>query len=138
MPSADPCSRADTRASRRSAVSTAAPSDASDNSSNPEITEISSGLHRMENKALQQQRVELSDEKDERMRKIALGAKLDRALSRRMSSQDAVMRPRRQTASSTTMPPPAPAVAEDRDEAGSRTASSSIDDTKPAVIETTD
>lgn len=48
----------------------------------------------MENKALSQQRVTLSDEKTANMNKLALGAKLDRALERRMSGQDAVMRPR--------------------------------------------
>ena len=49
----------------------------------------------MENKALAQQRVELSEEKVANMSKLALGAKLDRALNRRMSGQDAVMRQRK-------------------------------------------
>lgn len=60
----------------------------------PEITDIASGLDRMENKALTSQRVVLSEEKTDNMHKLALGAKLDRALDRRMSGQDAVMRPR--------------------------------------------
>jgi len=49
----------------------------------------------MENKALTQQRVVLSEEKVANMSKLALGAKLDRALGRRMSGQDAVMRTRK-------------------------------------------
>lgn len=57
-----------------------------------EITNIEKGLDRMENKALMQQRVVLSEEKMSNMSKLALGAKLERALDRRMSSQDAVMR----------------------------------------------
>ncbi|KAH6603151.1 hypothetical protein Trco_007926 [Trichoderma cornu-damae] len=64
-----------------------------------EIREIATGLDRMENKALTSQRVTLSEEKYEKMSKLALGAKLERALDRRMSSQDAVMRPRRKTTS---------------------------------------
>ncbi len=46
----------------------------------------------MENKALMSQRVVLSEEKLSNMSKLALGAKLERALDRRMTSQDAVMR----------------------------------------------
>ncbi len=41
-----------------------------------------------------QQRYKLTNEKTDDMSKLALGAKLDRALSRRMSSQDAVFRPK--------------------------------------------
>jgi hypothetical protein len=63
-------------------------------SARAEITEIETGLDRMENKALSQQRVALSEERTAHFGKLALGAKLDRALDRRMSSQDAVMRPR--------------------------------------------
>ncbi|KAK8045725.1 hypothetical protein PG984_005293 [Apiospora sp. TS-2023a] len=69
-------------------------------SAQAEIQDIGTGLDRMENKALTQQRVELSEEKTANMSKLALGAKLERALDRRMSSQDAVMRPRRPTKSS--------------------------------------
>lgn len=68
-------------------------------SAHAEINHIESGLARMENKALQQQRVVLSEEKTANLNKLALGAKLDRALDRRMSSQDAVMRPRKLTVS---------------------------------------
>ncbi|KAH6884000.1 hypothetical protein B0T10DRAFT_410676 [Thelonectria olida] len=59
-----------------------------------EIRDIASRLDRMENKALSSQRVVLSEEKADNMQKLALGAKLDRALDRRMSRQDAVVRPR--------------------------------------------
>jgi hypothetical protein len=38
-----------------------------------------------------------SQEKTENLSKLALGAKLERALGRRMGSQDAVMRDRRKT-----------------------------------------
>ena len=57
-------------------------------------SEIETGLARMENKALSQQRVVLSEEKSANLNKLALGAKLERALDRRMTSQDAVMKPR--------------------------------------------
>jgi hypothetical protein len=60
-----------------------------------EIRDIATGLDRMENKALSQQRFEITEEKSDNMSKLALGAKLERALERRMSSQDAEMRPRR-------------------------------------------
>ncbi len=53
----------------------------------------------MENKALMQQRVVLSEEKTENMSKLALGAKLERALDRRMTGQDAVMRKKKHTES---------------------------------------
>lgn len=73
-------------------------------SQHAEIREIATGLDRMENKALTSQRVTLSEEKYEKMSKLALGAKLERALDRRMSSQDAVMRPRRKTTSAVEKP----------------------------------
>jgi hypothetical protein len=68
-------------------------------SAQAEIRDIAFNLDRMENKALSSQRVILSDEKTDNMSKLALGAKLDRALGRRMSGQDAVMRPRRKNMS---------------------------------------
>lgn len=40
-----------------------------------------------------------NQEKTDNLSKLALGAKLDRALGRRMGGQDAVMRPRGQTLS---------------------------------------
>lgn len=64
-------------------------------SATAEIREIKSKVDRMENKALASQRVHLTEEGTEVFMKLALGARLDRALDRRMSSQDAVMRPRR-------------------------------------------
>ena len=57
-----------------------------------EIKEWTQGLDRLENKRLQQQRFVPSAEKSEHVSKLALGAKLDRALQRRMTSQDAVFR----------------------------------------------
>ena len=63
-------------------------------SAKAEIGDIAEGFQRMENKALASQRVTLSEQKTEHMSKLALGAKVERALDRRMSSQDAVMRPR--------------------------------------------
>ncbi|KAK2601592.1 hypothetical protein QQS21_004827 [Conoideocrella luteorostrata] len=83
---------------RFSTYSMAAPSFAptvrTSDSGQAEIRDIALNLDRMENKALSSQRVVLSDEKTANMNKLALGAKLERALDRRMSSQDAVMRPR--------------------------------------------
>ena len=64
-------------------------------SAQAEISHIETGLARMENKALSQQRVALTEEKTDKFGKLALGAKLDRALDRRMSAQDAVMKPRK-------------------------------------------
>ena len=71
-----------------------APTFLTSDSAHAEIRDIALGLDRMENKALSSQRVLLSDEKTDDMKKLALGAKLERALDRRMSGQDAVMRPR--------------------------------------------
>jgi len=68
-------------------------------SANAEIRDIEKGLDRMENKALSQQRVVLNEEKTANMQKLALGAKLERALDRRMHGQDAVMRKRGNTLS---------------------------------------
>lgn len=72
-----------------------APTVRSTDSAHAEIHNIETGLERMENKALAEQRVELSEEKTANLSKLALGAKLERALGRRMVSQDAVMRPRK-------------------------------------------
>ncbi|KAI0505149.1 hypothetical protein F5B22DRAFT_535119 [Xylaria bambusicola] len=84
---------------RLSTYSTMAPSLAptmrTNDSAHADIRIIESGLARMENKALSLQRVVLSEEKTANMSKLALGAKLDRALDRRMTSQDAEMRPRK-------------------------------------------
>ncbi|KAF3023137.1 hypothetical protein E8E14_013814 [Neopestalotiopsis sp. 37M] len=80
---------------RYSQYSMQAPSVATTDSAHAEISNIGTGLERMENKALTKQRVELSEAKTAHMSKLALGAKLERALDRRMTSQDAVMRPRK-------------------------------------------
>ena len=66
-------------------------------SATAEIRDIENGLDRMENKALTEQRVVLTEEKRANMSKLALGAKLERALDRRLSSQDAVMRQRKKS-----------------------------------------
>ncbi|KAF1913796.1 hypothetical protein BDU57DRAFT_323003 [Ampelomyces quisqualis] len=59
-----------------------------------DIKTWNAGFDRLEDKRLVQQRFALSNEKTDNMSKLALGAKLDRALSRRMSGQDAVFRPK--------------------------------------------
>ena len=59
-----------------------------------EIRSWNEGFERLEDKRLSQQRYALNAEKTDNMSKIALGAKLDRALARRMSGQDAVFRPK--------------------------------------------
>lgn len=91
--------RLQTRTSvRYSTYSTVAPSFATTvrttDSVHAEIRNIETGLTRLENKALAQQRVVLSEEKSANLSKLALGAKLERALDRRMRGQDAEMRPR--------------------------------------------
>ncbi|KAL2175173.1 uncharacterized protein P884DRAFT_60542 [Thermothelomyces heterothallicus CBS 202.75] len=60
-----------------------------------EIRPIVDGLERLKNPRLADQRVLLSEEKTTNLAKLALSAKLERALGRRMTSQDAVMRPRK-------------------------------------------
>jgi hypothetical protein len=57
-----------------------------------EINDITEGLHKLENKKLASQRFVPSPVKTENMSKLALGAKLERALDRRLGGQDAVMR----------------------------------------------
>ncbi|KAH8696861.1 hypothetical protein GQ44DRAFT_633948 [Phaeosphaeriaceae sp. PMI808] len=59
-----------------------------------DIKTWNAGFDRLEDKRLVQQRYTMTSEKTDDMSKLALGAKLDRALSRRMSSQDAVFRPK--------------------------------------------
>ena len=60
-----------------------------------QFAEIESQLKRLEDSRLQKQRFVPSEKKSETISKLALGAKLDRALRRRMSGQDAM--PRRAT-----------------------------------------
>ncbi|KAJ5176486.1 uncharacterized protein N7482_002363 [Penicillium canariense] len=57
-----------------------------------DITHLGDGLERLENKPLQAQRFVPTAEKTDNLNKLALGAKVERALGRRMTSQDAVMR----------------------------------------------
>lgn len=59
-----------------------------------EIKEYTAGLDRLENKRLQQQRYVPSREKTETISQLALQAKLERALGRRMTGQDAILRPK--------------------------------------------
>jgi hypothetical protein len=77
-------------------ASTLAPSLApSHDSVQQEITQITENLDKLENKKLANQRFVPSAEKSENLSKLALGAKLERALDRRLGGQDAVMRPRK-------------------------------------------
>lgn len=57
-----------------------------------EIRQLSRGLARLENKPLSQQRYVPSEQKTDTMSKVSLGAKVERALSRRMTNQDYVMK----------------------------------------------
>jgi hypothetical protein len=57
-----------------------------------DIKEYSEGLERLESKPLAQQRFVPTPEKTDDLNKLALGAKVERALGRRMTGQDAVMR----------------------------------------------
>jgi hypothetical protein len=57
-----------------------------------EIKELAQGLDRLKDKRLEQQRFVQSAEKIDHLSKLALGAKLQRAIDRRFSKQDAVMR----------------------------------------------
>jgi len=63
-----------------------------------EIRHVTQGLDRLENKHLQQQRFVPSLKKTDELSKLSLGAKVDRALGRRMSNQDAVFRVKRPVA----------------------------------------
>jgi hypothetical protein len=66
-----------------------------------EIKHVTQGLDRLENKHLQQQRFVPSLKKTDELSKLSLGAKVDRALGRRMSNQDAVFRLKRPAAKTT-------------------------------------
>ncbi|KAL8807763.1 MAG: hypothetical protein Q9200_004547 [Gallowayella weberi] len=54
-----------------------------------DIKEWSTSFDRLESKRLQQQRYQPTPEKVENLSKLALGAKVERALGRRMTDQDA-------------------------------------------------
>ncbi|KAI4115166.1 MAG: hypothetical protein LQ345_004193, partial [Seirophora villosa] len=65
------------------------------NTSDPRLQELkqwSTGFDRLENKRLQQQRYQPTPEQTENLSKLALGAKVERALGRRMTDQDATFR----------------------------------------------
>ncbi|KAI9041696.1 uncharacterized protein KD926_006594 [Aspergillus affinis] len=64
-------------------------------SGDPRLTDfhnLRDGLERLENKPLQKQRFVPTAEKTDNLDRLALGAKVERALDRRMTGQDAVMR----------------------------------------------
>lgn len=67
----------------------------SSDSAQQEIKDIENGLLKLENKKLATQRFVPTKEKTEHLSSLALGAKLERALGRRMGGQDAVMRERK-------------------------------------------
>lgn len=95
----DEQTRASTRASVRYSVYSTAPTiqtTSTNDSAVAEIQNIGESIERMDkgNKRLSEQRVELNPDQQTVFQKLALGAKLERALGRRMTSQDAVMRKR--------------------------------------------
>jgi hypothetical protein len=57
-----------------------------------EIKELAQGLDRLKDKRLEQQRFVASAQKTDDLSKLALGGKIERALGRRFTKQDAVMR----------------------------------------------
>jgi hypothetical protein len=76
----------------------------SSDSANQEISDIENGLIKLENKKLATQRFVPTKEKSEHLSSLALGAKLERALGRRMGGQDAVMRERKKTVTENEKP----------------------------------
>lgn len=67
-----------------------------------EIRQLTQGLDRLENKHLSQQRFVPSQKKTDDLSKLSLGAKVERALGRRMTDQDAVLRVKRPAAKTST------------------------------------
>jgi len=65
-------------------------------SAQQEIKDIEEGLDKLENKKLTNQRYVLTPKRSEDLSKLALGAKLERALGRRMGGQDAVMKTKKE------------------------------------------
>lgn len=61
-----------------------------------DIKSWSGALERMQDARLDKQRYVMSDNKGEEVSKLALGAKVERALSRRMVGQDATFRSKKQ------------------------------------------
>lgn len=66
-----------------------------------EIRHVTQGLDRLENKHLQQQRFVPSLKKTDELSKLSLGAKVERALGRRMTNQDYVLPVKRPSATKT-------------------------------------
>lgn len=104
-------------------MASAAPTCGTTDSALAEITPIEDSLDRLNvgNKKLDSQRVELNQERTDHFSKLALGAKLEKALGRRMSSQDAVFRPRAKTAPSAKKQQP-PVLNEKSEKASPRAA----------------
>lgn len=76
---------------------TAGSSSTLSSTSDPKTADIkswSAGFERMQDERLDKQRYVMSSNKSEEVSKIALGAKLERALGRRMTGQDATFSPR--------------------------------------------
>lgn len=68
-----------------------------------DLRTLRQGLDRLEDKRLSSQRYIVNHSREEQMSALALGAKLERALGRRMTGQDAVFRPKLRPAN--TAPP---------------------------------
>jgi len=88
-------SLASKRASNRYSTYSASPSFSTTSSAETgmaEIKQLTQGLDRLENRLLQQQRFVPSAQKTDDLSKLALGAKVERALGRRMTDQDAVLK----------------------------------------------
>lgn len=68
--------------------------------------EIEDGLRRLDDARLARQRFVPSEQKSEMISKLALSAKLERALRWRMSGQDAVLRRKKAASVSTTLSAP--------------------------------
>jgi len=63
-----------------------------------EIRHVTQGLDRLDNKYLQEQRFVPTQKKTDDLSKLSLGAKVERALTRRMTNQDYVPRVKRPAA----------------------------------------
>lgn len=59
-----------------------------------ELELFTDALSRLDNQGLQKQRYNLSPQQESAMQVLALGAKVQRALDRRLSTQDAVLKPK--------------------------------------------
>ncbi|MCJ1305146.1 hypothetical protein MMC08_007960 [Hypocenomyce scalaris] len=59
-----------------------------------DIKQWTQGFDRLESQRLQQQRYIPTPQKADSLSKLALGAKVEKALGRRMGNQDAMMRPK--------------------------------------------